>query len=79
MKSDTRFMSQLRLMKPEQVTELADAMTEASIANELGGNWREVFRLKSHKYKVGYAHRVYSMLAKMHPDLIENLSRGIVR
>jgi hypothetical protein len=72
-------MRQLHLMTPEQVHELADAMVEAGIAHSLKCDWREVFRRKSHKYKLGYPHRVYSMLAKMHYSLIENLTEAIVK
>lgn len=79
MSSDTRFMRQIGLLSPEQVVELESAMVTAGIGHELQGDWRNVFKRFSYKYKVGYAHRVYTMLAGMHSSKIEPLINAIVR
>ena len=78
MKSDTRFMAQVRLLSPAQITELSDAMVTAGVGYELKGDWREPFRRLSHRYRVGYAHRVYKMLYTLHDSKIEPLINGVL-
>jgi len=70
-------MRQLHLLTKDQLHELASCMTEASLAHELGGDWRSVFMVKKNKYKVGYVGRVYKMLYNMHYTKIECLARAI--
>jgi hypothetical protein len=79
MKNDTSLMRQLHLLTQSQIHELASAMTEASLCYELKGSesWRQIFRVKTYKYKVGYIGRVYKMLAKMHKSKIEDLARAV--
>jgi len=79
MKNDTRFMRQIHLLTSDQLHELASCMTEASLAHELGGDWRKIFKNKTYKYSVGYVSRVYNMLAKMHHTKIECLARSITK
>jgi len=72
-------MHQLNLLTPEQIQELSSCMTEASLSYELKGGeeWRQIFRVKMYKYRLGYANRVYSMLAKMHSSKIDCLARAM--
>ena len=81
MKNDTRFMRQLHLLTPEQIQELASCMTEASLSYEFigGEEWRQIFRLKTYKYRVGYASRVYNMLSKMHSSKIDDLAMAMIK
>lgn len=69
-------MRQLYLLTPIQIQELASCMTEASLSYELKGGeeWRQIFRIKKNKYRLGYINRLYSMLFKMHKTQIDNLS-----
>jgi hypothetical protein len=77
MKNDTRFMRQLHLLTKDQLYELSQAMTEASLAHELGGDWRQIFKNKTYKYSFGYVSRVYNMLSKMHNTKIDNLAMAM--
>lgn len=54
--------TQLTKLTDEQKLELKDAMVEAGVIKELGGNWREVFRRMKHKYRVGFKHKLYARL-----------------
>jgi hypothetical protein len=72
-------MAQIKLLSPDQVNELSDAMVTAGIAYELKGDWRSVFKRQSYKYKVGYANRVYSMLATIHNSKIDPMINAIVK
>jgi hypothetical protein len=77
MKSETRFTRQLPLLTKEQLSELHATMVTAGVAYELQGDWRQVFKRMSYKYCAGYVHRVYAMLATMHPSKIERLTQAI--
>lgn len=79
MKNDLRFMRQLHLLTPSQIQELASCMTEASLSYELKGGeeWRQIFRAKTYKYRLGYANRVYLMLSKMHKTQIDNMAMAM--
>lgn len=79
MKNDLRFMRQLHLLTASQIQELASCMTEASLSYELKGGeeWRQIFRNKTYKYRVGYIGRVYNMLSKMHKTQIDNLAKAM--
>ncbi len=79
MSSDTRFMSQLCLLTTEQLVELHEAFTSASLAHELGSDWRLLFIEKATKYRLGYKHRLYAMLAKIHFEKIEYLSAAMAK
>lgn len=79
MSSDTRFMSQLPMLTTEQLIELHESFTNASIANELGASWRVIFQAKAIKYRVGYKNRIYTMLSKMHFSKIELLSSATAK
>ena len=56
---------QLNKLSTKELHELHEALTTAGIMHQLGNNWRNVFRVKKHKYKLGYKHRLYSMLELM--------------
>jgi hypothetical protein len=79
MSNDLRFMRQLHLLTPSQIQELSSCMTEASLSYELkcGEEWRQIFRVKTYKYRLGYISRVYLMLSKMHHTKIECLARAM--
>lgn len=64
-------------LSTDQLMELQSAMFDASIAGEMNGNWREVFRLKRHKYKVGSLRKIYDYLYTMPDYSIDALSRSI--
>lgn len=72
-------MRQIGLLSEAQVTELSGAMVMAGIGYELQGDWRNVFKRFSYKYKVGYAHRVYAMLSEIHSSKIEPLIKAIMK
>lgn len=57
-----RWVTQLHLLTSEQLSELKEALLNAGLAYELGGDWRAVFRSYKHKYQVGYIHRLYRTL-----------------
>lgn len=72
-------MRQLHILTSNQIQELASCMTEASLSYELKGGeeWRQIFRNKTYKYRLGYIYRVYLMLSKMRKTKIDNLARAM--
>jgi hypothetical protein len=72
-----KYIRQLNLAKPEQLLELQTAMIEASLAFELGSNWRTPFKKLMYKYPVGYMHRVSRMLANTDKEQIDRLSAAM--
>jgi hypothetical protein len=72
-----KYIRQLNLANPARLFELQTAMIEASLAFELGSNWRTPFRKLMNKYPVGYMHRVSRMLANTDKEQINRLSAAM--
>jgi hypothetical protein len=72
-----KYIRELNLAKPEQLFELQTAMIDASVAYELGGDWRIPFKKLMHKYPLGYMHRVSRMLSKIDRRQLDRLSAAM--
>lgn len=68
-------MGHLHKLAPLQLKKLSDDLVTAGIALELGGDWREVFRLQMKRHKTGYLHMVYRELYLMPQQSLTNVVR----
>lgn len=64
-------------LRQDQVKLACDTMLEASIVREMGGKWREVFRVMKHKQPVGRMKRIFAILEKLDADSIEQVSKSL--
>ena len=70
--------TQLNKLTKDEMYELHEALTTAGIKYRLGTNWREIFRLLKHKYKVGFKHKLYSMLENMSEQQLIDAEEAII-
>ena len=63
-------------LNANQLSELHEVMTNASLAYELGGNFKEIFRRAKHR-KIGRMRRIYQRLENCDIKQIEAMSKSL--
>ncbi len=70
--------TQLNKLTKDELYELHQSLTTAGLKYRLGTNWREVFRLKKHKYKFGFKHKLYALLENMSKEQLIDAEEAII-
>lgn len=63
-------------LHPHQVKEACDVMLDASIAMEVGNDWRMHFKRAMHKTQ-GRQRRIYKIMSQLSADEMDSVSKSL--